>query len=201
MLPDVTDQELLDRWTQGDAAAADLLFERYSRRTWKLAENLIAQRLKPRFDGDDVVQSVFRTFLRHSREGSYQVEPAESLWKLLSAIARNKVSERVAFHLAQRRAIGREQSLAADPDDSGSDQLLAAMQPRVDDALALVEEVTAALSAFDPWAKQMFEHCLDGHTTSQIAELMGCSRWTVRRMLDAIGMAIEARLKATDSQK
>lgn len=195
MMPDTTDQELLQRWSSGDESAAEQLFERYSRRTWKLAENLIAQRLQPRFDGEDVVQSVFRTFLRQSREGNYRVGPAESLWKLLSAIARNKVSERVAFHEAQRRAVGREQSQAPQPDDSNAGELLAAIQPRVDDALALVEEVTTALAGFDPWAKQMFEHCLEGHSTSEIAESMGCSRWSVRRTLDAIGTAIEARLK------
>ena len=196
MLADMTDLELLDRWTQGDESAAEQIFERYSRRTWKLAENLIAQRLKPRFDGEDVVQSVFRTFLRHSREGSYQVGATESLWKLLSAIARNKISERVAFHAAQRRAIGREQSLVSSADDSNAGELLAAIQPRVEDAAALVEEVTAALAPFDPWAKQVFEHCLEGNSTSEIAELMSCSRWSVRRTLDAIGVAIEARRSA-----
>ena len=198
MTPDVTDQELLGRWSRGVESAAEEIFERYSRRTWKLAENLIAQRLKPRFDGDDVVQSVFRTFLRHSREGSFQIGATESLWKLLSAIVRNKISERVAFHAAQRRATGREQSLASD--DSMPDGVLADMQPRLDDALALVEEVTTALTAFDPWAKQVFQHCLEGNSTSDIAELMGCSRWSVRRTLDAIGVAIEARLKATESR-
>ena len=201
MQPDVTDQELLERWTQGDESAAEQIFERYSRRTWKLAETLIAQRLKPRFDGEDVVQSVFRTFLRHSREGSYHVEAAESLWKLLSAIARNKISERVAFHAAQRRAVGRERSLGSSNGDSNSGELLAAIQPRVEDALALVEEVTATLAAFDPWARQVFEHCLEGNSTSEIAELMGCSRWSVRRTLDAIGVAIEARLKTTESRQ
>ena len=59
---------------------------------------------------------------------------------------------------------------------------------------------SAALAAFDPWAKQVFQHCLEGNSTSDIAELMGCSRWSVRRTLDAIGLAIESRLKATDSQ-
>ena len=198
MTPDVTDQELLGRWTRGDESAAEEIFERYSRRTWKLAENLIAQRLKPRFDGDDVVQSVFRAFLSHLREGSFQIGATESLWKLLSAIARNKISERVAFHAAQRRATGREQSLVSD--DSMPDGVLADMQPRLDDALALVEEVTTALTAFDPWAKQVFQHCLEGNSTSDIAELMGCSRWSVRRTLDAIGVAIEARLKAKESR-
>lgn len=196
MPPDTDDQDLLDRWAQGEEAAAEQLFVRYSRRTWKLAESLIADRLKPRFDGDDVVQSVFRTFLRHSREGEFRVGPAESLWKLLSAIARNKISERVAFHVAQRRAVGREQSLGSSDGDSNSGELLAAIQPRIEDALALVEEVTATLAAFDPWARQVFEHCLEGNSTSEIAELMGCSRWSVRRTLDAIGMAIEARRSA-----
>ena len=67
MMSDVTDQELLERWAAGDESAAEQMFERYARRTWKLAETLIAQPLKLRFDGDDVVQSVFRTFLQIGR--------------------------------------------------------------------------------------------------------------------------------------
>lgn len=195
MTPDVTDQELLDRWAQGQESAADQIFDRYAERTWKLAERLIAQRLKSRFDGDDVVQSVFRTFLRHSRDGEFLIGPAESLWKLLAAIARNKISERIAFHAAQRRSTGREQSLVSEA-DSQSEGMLADLQPRFDDALALVEEVNSVLDGFDPPAKQIFQHCLEGNSTSDIAALIGCSRWSVRRTLDAIGAAIEARLKA-----
>lgn len=92
--------------------------------------------------------------------------------------------------------MGREQSLTSPSDDSNAGELLAAIQPREDDALALVEEVTTALASFDPWAKQVFELCLEGHSTSEIAELMSSSRWSVRRTLDAIGMAFEARRSA-----
>lgn len=200
MTSDAADQELLERWNQGDESAAEQLFERYSRRTWKLAENLIAQRFKSRFDGDDVLQSVFRTFLRHSRAGEFRVGAAESLWKLLAAIARNKVHERIAFHTAQRRSADREQALTDHSGDVNADGVIASLEPRLDDALALVEEVATVLDAFDPWSRQVFQHCLEGNSTTDIAELMGCSRWSVRRTLDAIGAAIEARLKVTDSR-
>ncbi len=199
MLPDVTDQELLERWTQGDESAAEQIFERYSRRTWKLAETLIAQRLKPRFDGEDVVQSVFRTFLRHSRDGDFQVGPAESLWKLLSEIARNKIRQRVAFHTAQRRSVRREQPFDEPPDDSVIDVSEPAIQPSAEDTLALVDEITAALDAFDPRNRDVLRLCFDGYSTPEIAALLNCSRWSIRRALDEMGRALQARLQCDAS--
>lgn len=194
MTSEVADQELLERWTHGDESAAEEMFERYSRRTWKLAENLIAQRFKSRFDGDDVVQSVFRTFLRHSRDGNFRVGPAESLWKLLSAIVRNKICQRVDFHTAQRRAANREQPIVADRNDSRPGEMLATLEPRPEDTLALVEEVSAMLEAFEPRDREVFRRCLEGYSSAEIAQLMGCSRWSVRRALDSMGHVLRYRL-------
>ncbi len=194
MTSEITDQELLERWSNGDESAAEQMFERYSRRTWKLAENLIAQRFKSRFDGDDVVQSVFRTFLRHSREGDFRVGPAESLWKLLSAIVRNKICQRVDFHTAQRRSANREQPLESGRNESQPDELLAAMDPRPEEALALVEEIATVLDAFELCDREVFRLCLEGHSSSEIAHLLGCSRWSVRRALDSMGHVLRLRL-------
>ena len=194
MSSDATDHELLERWSDGDENAAEAIFQRYAQRTCKLAENMIAQRLKPRFDGEDVVQSVFRTFLRHSRDGDYRVGPVETLWKLLSEIVRNKIRQRVAFHRAQRRSVQREQAISDSPGEMGDNRFEAAFLPTAEDAVALVDEVSAALDAFEPWNRDVLQLCLDGYSTPEIAELLNCSRWSVRRALNAIGHALRARL-------
>ena len=46
-----------------DGEAAEELYVRYADRLWKVARTRIGDRLGRRFDADDVVQSVFRTFL------------------------------------------------------------------------------------------------------------------------------------------
>lgn len=195
MPPDVTDHELLSRWSHGEESAADQLFERYALRTWKLAENLIAQRLKPRFDGNDIVQSVFRTFLRRSREGELDVPASDTLWHLLAAVAHNKIRRRVAHHRMQRRNVDREQS-AGSPDAATSPpEEWLDVEPTADDAVALIDEVQAVLSTANPREADIFRYCLEGHSTPEIAQLVGCSRWSVRRVLDRLGEELQQRLK------
>ena len=195
MTPDESVQELLQRWAEGDQSAAEQFFERYALRTWKLAENLIAQRLKPRFDGDDIVQSVFRTFLRRSRDGELDVPASDTIWHLLAAVARNKIRRRVAHHRMQRRNVDREQS-AAMPNSAllPPEEWLDA-EPTADDAVALIDEVQAVLGTANPREADIFRYCLEGHSTPEIAQLVGCSRWSVRRVLDRLGEELQQRLK------
>jgi RNA polymerase sigma-70 factor (ECF subfamily) len=191
----VADLTLLQRWRDGDETAADEFFERYAGRTWALAETLIADRLKARFDGDDVVQSVFRTFLRRSQAGAFDLGPAESLWNLLSTIARYKIRRRVRFHLAQQRNAKRDAPL--ENPVSGSDGIPDAevLRPTPTEALELVDEIETVLRDFEPWDREVLRLCLEGHSTPEIAGLLECSRWSVRRALNAMGFALEQRLR------
>ena len=195
MTPDESVQELLHRWAQGDQTAADEFFQRYAYRTWKLAEKLIAQRLKPRFDGDDIVQSVFRTFLRRSRDGELDVPASDTIWHLLAAVAHNKIRRRVAHHRMQRRNVDREQSATLPNSASSPPEEWLDEEPTADDAVALIDEVQAVLSTANPREADIFRYCLEGHSTPEIAQLVGCSRWSVRRVLDRLGEELQQRLK------
>ena len=66
--------EWLQRWRSGDAQAAEQLFTRYARRLTGLAEQHLSRKLAGRLDGEDVVQSVFRTFFRRSAAGEFRIE-------------------------------------------------------------------------------------------------------------------------------
>jgi hypothetical protein len=50
----------------GDSAAVEQLFERYAQRLARLADRNLSRKIAGRLDGEDVVQSVFRTFFRRS---------------------------------------------------------------------------------------------------------------------------------------
>src|SRR5947209_331345 len=56
------EKALIDLWRQGDEDAARKIVDRYIDRLLVLARRRISQRLAPRVDAEDIVQSVFRTF-------------------------------------------------------------------------------------------------------------------------------------------
>src|SRR5438034_7863551 len=102
-----TDQQLLQRYQQGDHEAAEQLYRRYADRLRALTRRKSSAVLASRMDPDDIVQSVFRNFFHAAREGGYDVPPGEDLWKLLLVIALNKIRARGTFHRAAKRDVRR----------------------------------------------------------------------------------------------
>src|SRR5262245_5479571 len=62
------------RWGAGDTRAAEQLFDRYARRLTHVAEQHLSRKLAAREGGEDVVQSVFRTFFRRSARGQFRLD-------------------------------------------------------------------------------------------------------------------------------
>ena len=79
------------RWSAGDPQAAELLFARYAARLTQVAEQNLSRKVAAREGGEDVVQSVFRTFFRRSAEGQFQIDTSAQLWRLLVKITVQKV--------------------------------------------------------------------------------------------------------------
>ena len=82
-----SDRTLLKRFHGGQADAATLLYLRYAARITSFAGTQQGPDLASRFDPDDIVQSIFRTFFRRAAEGHYDVPEGEDLWKLFLVIA------------------------------------------------------------------------------------------------------------------
>ena len=66
--------ELVQKCREGDKDAARCLFERYARQLTGLAEQHLSRKLARRMDGEDIVQSVFRTFFRRTAEGEFRID-------------------------------------------------------------------------------------------------------------------------------
>src|SRR5262249_8433080 len=74
--------ELLERVRAGDPRAAEELFVRYARRLTRLAEEYLSRKLAARLDGEDVVQSVFRSFFQRTARGEFHIDSSSQLWNL-----------------------------------------------------------------------------------------------------------------------
>lgn len=185
-MPNSDAADLLERWKNGDQRAATEIFQTYVSRLVGLARNRLSARMSKRIDPEDVVQSAYRSFFRHARNDRYELSRSGDLWSLLAAITVRKVHGQVEHHTAQKRAISREEA------DPGGEALLGvppdavSREPSPDEALAVVEELETVMRELSPDHRRMLELRLQEHTIEEVAESIGCSERTVRRVLDRV---------------
>lgn len=178
--------ELLAHWRNGDEAAAHALFDRYSQRLTALAEQHISAKLGKRLDGEDIIQSVFRTFFQRSADGQWHVETAGDLWQLLVTITLAKVRSQARKHGAARR------DMTAEADQIGDwlGEAIAA-GPGPVEALILVEQMEAILDGLPATYSEILTQRLEGRSRGEIAGALGISRHTVYRALDLLRERLE----------
>jgi RNA polymerase sigma-70 factor (ECF subfamily) len=173
-----SDRSLLRRFQRGEADAATLLFLRYAQRLGSLAWTQRGADLSGRFDPDDIVQSVFRTFFRRAAEGLYDVPEGEDLWKLLLVIAMQKLRDACSFHRAAKRDVRATRS------GEEFDRTIAHLPTQNEIGLAelrmALEEILGGLPATQ---RIIVELRIDGFQVDEIAERTGRSRRTVERGL------------------
>src|SRR5262245_47724755 len=113
--------QLLARWRAGDQQAAHDLFRRHVDQLIALARSRLSVRLAQRVDGEDVVQSAYRSFFVGVREGRYAVEQGGDLWRLLVGLTLHKLHRQIRRNRADKRALEREVHLELDRDtDAGN---------------------------------------------------------------------------------
>ena len=171
-----TDSSLLRRFQAGDDNAATDLYGRYAPRLRALARQYCVPPFAGRFDADDVIQSVFRTFFQGARRQAYEVPPGGELWGLLMVLALNKVRELVGHHRADKRAVHQTSSVA----DLDTHPALAADDSAAAFLRLVFEEQVAALPESN---RTIIRLRTEGSEVGEIAAATGRSRRTVERVL------------------
>ncbi len=173
-----SDSSLLRRFQTGQQDAATALYVRYARRLQALAKKQTGQQLSQRFDPEDVVQSVFRTFFRRASEGCYEVPVGEELWQLLLVLALNKIRTLAVYHRAQKRDAGRTVGTEAvgeiASETSGEDAVAYETMKMV------IDELVAKLP--EP-QDRIIQLRIEGHEIGEIAMMTKRSKRTVERTL------------------
>jgi RNA polymerase sigma-70 factor (ECF subfamily) len=175
--------ELVQRARQGDATAEAALFERYVSRLLQLSQARISSKLGRRVDGEDIVQSVYRSFFVHLREGRFDFQASGDLWRLLAAMAIRKVNRQVQRHSAEKRAMRTEESVAERPDATRLSPEEIARDPPPEVVVELVDELEHLFSTRPPEHRRIVELRLQGHSIPEIARTVNCSERTVHRVL------------------
>lgn len=186
---------LIEGLRQGDEEVLGEFCERYAGALARVAERNIAPAMRRRFGPETVAQSACCSFLMRAREGRYEVPDSEALWRLLCAITLTKVREKVRFHTRGKRELGREIDGGGE-DGPGIEELLAAEDPGPDEVLVIAEEFEQLIAGLDEEEQKIVELKLLRRSTSEVAEVLGCSERTVRRLTGALRDRLEEAFRA-----
>src|SRR5438046_4556482 len=101
----------ITRWVtalkEGDAAAAQPLWERYHRRLVGLAREKLRTARRRAADEEDVVQSAFHSFFQGVAKGRFpQLDDRDNLWRLLVVITARKALDQLTQERRLRRGGG-----------------------------------------------------------------------------------------------
>lgn len=168
-------------------ADADLVFAKYSKRLVELAERNLSARLRRRVSGEDVAQSVLRTFFRRAELGEFLIDESTDLWTLLVKITINKIHNQARHHQADKRDMGREASEEM--------EVVPSREPGPEEAAVLIDQLEALLDGLPDAHREILFLLMQGYSRTETAQKMKVSRMTVHRVLDVL----RAKLARTDS--
>jgi RNA polymerase sigma factor (sigma-70 family) len=193
----MTPEGSVTRWVtalkDGDAAAAQPLWERYHRRLVGLAREKLRSSQRRSADEEDVVQSAFHSFFQGMAQGRFpQLGDRDNLWRLLVVITARKALDQLARERARRRDGGtlpdetRISSGSACTDSAAIEQVVGD-EPTPEFAAQVAEEYQRLLELLgDDKLRRVAVWKMEGLTSDEIAEQLDCSRRTVARKLETI---------------
>jgi RNA polymerase sigma-70 factor, ECF subfamily len=172
---------------RGDEAVVRDFCARYGEQLHRVAKKHLGTALRRRVGPEDIVQSACRSFLRRAHGGEFQIEDAEELWRLLCAITLAKVREHTRFHLRKKRDLGRERPSDAPPGRSRSAGFdTADPHPTPAEAAEFADLFETAFTSLDEEERRIVDLKLQELTNEEVAEQIGSSERTVRRLLKRV---------------
>lgn len=173
-------------WIQDLVAGKDQtvteFWQLYGSRLQAVASKNLALNLRRRAEPDDIVQSVCRTFFRRAKDGQFQFDDSEQLWRLLYAITLTKTRQYARFHSRKKRGVNQERNINQQAEDGKPAFDFVADDPTPEETVQLSDMLEQLFSMLDEEQQQIVEMKLEQFTNDEIAGKMGCSERTVRRI-------------------
>ena len=179
------DRTLANQCQSGDENAFREIYQRYSQRLINLAGSRISKPLASRIEPEDVVQSVFRTFFGRTQQKRFKFEQENDLWKLLVSMTMNKLRNKVDWHTAAKRSVKAERSMES-PSGLPSAYDVDGETPSPEAVVEFLDLFQHFLANLREQDRKILELRLQDLTQQEIADSVGCTERTVRRVLDRI---------------
>jgi RNA polymerase sigma factor (sigma-70 family) len=183
---------------QGEADAAQKLWERYYRRLVGLARKKLQDAPRRAQDEEDVVQSAFKSFCLRAEAGQFpDLRDRENLWPLLVLITARKAANQRKRERTAKRGGGRVRTASAPEDSSDAEEFaqFIAQQPTPEDAVVFFTELERIMDSLDnPTLRLILLWKLEERTNAEIARHLDSSLSSVERKLRLIRESLAALL-------
>jgi len=183
--------------SEGDEQVVGEFWREYGKRLQALASGYLNSRLQRREGPEDVVQSVCRTFLRRSRAGEFSLADRDALWGLLCAITLAKVRQKARYHGREKRRYDRERYL--DNSRVGGKPVVDA-EPTPAEAAEFADQMQQLLFGMEEEERQVVTMKLERFTHAEMAERLGCSERTIRRIVKRVQERLKRMLEESGQQ-
>jgi DNA-directed RNA polymerase specialized sigma24 family protein len=169
----------LGQLREGDAAAAQRLWERYFLNLVGLARGKLQGAVRAVADEEDVALSAFDTFCRNAEQGRFpNLNDRDGLWRLLMAITTRK-----AAHLLRDQRRLKRGGPAAAPDEADLQQVLS-REPAPEFAGQVAEECQRLLRLLgDKELEAVALWKMEGYTVEEMADKLGYAPRSIKRKL------------------
>jgi DNA-directed RNA polymerase specialized sigma24 family protein len=187
----------IEQLKAGDSAAAQELWEVYFQRMVDLARRKLKGAARAIADEEDVALSAFKSFCLGAREGRFtQLVDRDNLWPLLMAITANKSVDLIRGQNRHKR--GGTGSPSDDRDSLGSTPKpvavsasdLISKEPTPEFTAELSDNLNRLVASLDATGDQDLRRVallkMEGYSTKDIAQQLGCVGRTVERKLQLI---------------
>jgi RNA polymerase sigma factor (sigma-70 family) len=184
--------------------AAFRIWERYSAQLLGLVRRRLSERIRRREDEDDVLQSMFHSFVRLQEREAPPLRSRDDLWRLLVHITMCKVANTAQRHQAACRDVRRE---ATEPAGGANDEtlpdwileLMDRAEPTPEEALALIEELWQWLNSLSEDLRRIALWKLEGYTNKEIGDKIQRTERLVELKLAVIRERLRERIEATEA--
>jgi DNA-directed RNA polymerase specialized sigma24 family protein len=183
----------IGEFKNGEAAAAQKLWEAYYPRLVGLARQRLGTAPRRMADEEDVALSAFNSFFEGVARGRFpQLNDRTDLWRLLVRITACKAIDLINHERRKKRGAG-----GATPDHDGSTpssddreraiEQIVGPEPTPDFAVQVAEEYERHLQILgDAKLRSVAIWKLEGRTDKEVAENLCCTERTVERKVDLI---------------
>lgn len=182
----------IEQLKEGDADAAEKLWQRYFEQIVRLARQRLAGANRAAADEEDVALSAFKSFCLGAREGKFpKLNDRNNLWSLLVAITANKSTDLIRHENRKKR--GGVGVTVTETNRTGQNinavQLsgIIEQQPTPEFAAQIGEQLWLLLTklerAEDPDLSKIALAKMLGESTTEVARQLGCVRRTVERKI------------------
>lgn len=178
---------LIERFKRGDEEAFALLFEKYRRRLALLIHYQLGPKLRGAIEVDDILQE---TFLTASQElDRFQYRSPGSLLSWLLRIAEHSVLDAARFHGRQKRRPEEMLRFRSESNPQGPDPVDSKTPSRLFAQEERLRKLFERLDALpENYRQAILLGKVEGLTTEEMAERLGCSR-------DAVALLLHRALK------